>query len=505
MEMHTMIKPATAEPMEDAPTIGTFDNSYARLPEGFHAAAQPDRAERPRLIRFNDALAAELGLDVAGFDDDAKAAIFSGNVVPQRAEPIALAYAGHQFGNFVPQLGDGRAILLGEVVDRNGRRRDIQLKGAGPTRFSRNGDGRAAIGPVLREYMVSEAMAALGIPTTRSLAAVTTGNPVYRETRLPGAVVTRVAASHIRVGTFQFFAAREDLQSLRLLADHVIARHYPEAAGAANPTLAMFEAIVAAQADLIARWMLVGFIHGVMNTDNMAVSGETIDFGPCAFLDEFDPAKVFSSIDRQGRYAFSNQPNIAVWNLARLAETLLPFFDEDADRAVAIATEALQRFMPLHKEALMRGMRRKLGLTQARDEDKPLVRGLFETMARAGVDFTLTFRALTEDARTADASAATPQSEPVDEWIRIWRARRDAENVAPAQCAAIMDASNPRFIPRNHRVEEVIAAAVERDDFGPFHEMLAVVTRPFDHQPGMERYAEAPLPEQRVLQTFCGT
>lgn len=504
---------ATAlEKPSNPPSIGPFDNSYARLPASFHAAATPDQASSPRLIRFNDALAAELGLDVAHLDDAAKAAIFSGNVIPDGALPIALAYAGHQFGNFVPQLGDGRAILLGEVIDRNGNRRDIQLKGSGPTYFSRRGDGRAALGPVLREYLVSEAMAALGVPTTRSLAAVTTGNVVYRETRLPGAVVTRVAASHIRVGTFQFFAARSDIDDLRALADHVIARHYPDVSGAANPYVALYEAIVGRQAELIARWMPLGFIHGVMNTDNMAVSGETIDYGPCAFLDEYNPAKVFSSIDQHGRYAFANQPHIARWNLARLAETLLPLFDDDTDKAVGIAQAVLGTFMDRFETAYLVGMRPKLGLTTARDEDRALVRGLLETMAASGVDFTLTFRSLANDVGLSPDAIQKGETRKLfidhqafDAWARLWLDRLALEETPEAERRTLMSASNPKFIPRNHLVEELIVAAVEKGDFALFHEMLAVVTRPFDEQPGMERYAEPPAPEQRVLQTFCGT
>jgi uncharacterized protein YdiU (UPF0061 family) len=504
---------ATAlEKPSNAPSIGPFDNSYARLPASFHAAAQPDQASSPRLIRFNDALAAELGLDVGHLDDAAKAAIFSGNVIPDGALPIALAYAGHQFGNFVPQLGDGRAILLGEVIDRDANRRDIQLKGSGPTYFSRRGDGRAALGPVLREYLVSEAMAALGVPTTRSLAAVTTGNVVYRETRLPGAVVTRVAASHIRVGTFQFFAARSDIDGLRALADHVIARHYPDVSGAANPYVALYGAIVQRQAELIARWMQLGFIHGVMNTDNMAVSGETIDYGPCAFLDEYDPAKVFSSIDQHGRYAFANQPHIARWNLARLAETLLPLFDDDTDKSVAIAQEILGAFIERFETAYLAGMRPKLGLTTARDEDRALVRGLLETMAASGVDFTLTFRSLANDVGLSPDAIQKGETRKLfidhqafDAWARRWLDRLALEETPEAERRTLMSASNPKFIPRNHLVEELIVAAVEKGDFALFHEMLAVVTRPFDEQPGMERYAEPPAPEQRVLQTFCGT
>jgi uncharacterized protein YdiU (UPF0061 family) len=504
---------ATAlEKPSNAPSIGAFDNSYARLPSSFHAAAMPDPAASPRLIRFNDALAEELGLDVSGLEDAAKAAIFSGNVIPDGARPIALAYAGHQFGNFVPQLGDGRAILLGEVIDRTGNRRDIQLKGSGPTSFSRRGDGRAALGPVLREYLVSEAMAALGVPTTRSLAAVTTGNVVYRETRLPGAVVTRVAASHIRVGTFQFFAARSDIDGLKALADHVIARHYPDVSGAANNYFAIYGAIVGRQAELIARWMQLGFIHGVMNTDNMAVSGETIDYGPCAFLDEYNPAKVFSSIDQHGRYAFANQPHIARWNLARLAETLLPLFDDDTDKAVGVAQDVLGTFMDRFETAYLAGMRPKLGLATAREEDRALVRGLLETMAASAVDYTLTFRSLANDVGLSPNEVDNGETRKLfidhkafDVWARLWLDRLALEDAPETERRALMNASNPKFIPRNHLVEEFIAAAIEQGDFAPFHEMLAVVTRPFDEQPGNERYAEPPAPEQRVLQTFCGT
>ena len=507
-----MNRATTVAALSEAPAIGRFDNSYARLPAGFHAAAEPARAAGPRLVKFNRELAAELGLDVDGIDDATLAAIFSGNTIPEGAEPVALAYAGHQVGQFVPQLGDGRAILLGEVVDGVGRRRDIQLKGAGPTRFSRNGDGLAAIGPVLREYLVSEAMAALGVPTTRSLAAVTTGNPVYRETRLPGAVVTRVAASHIRVGTFQYFAARSDVDAIRTLADHVIDRHYPQAREAANRYLALYEAILSRQAALIARWMQLGFIHGVMNTDNMSIAGETIDYGPCAFMDEYHPAKVFSSIDRHGRYAFSNQPHIALWNLARLAECLLPLLHDDPEQAVPMAQEALGAFLPAFEANYVDGMRPKLGLTTARDEDKALVKGLLETMAAGGADFTLTFRTLSQDVALLPqdvARAATRNlfADPAgfDAWARLWLERLAVEGIAAKERMALMNASNPKFIPRNHLIEELIAAAVERDDFGPFHDMLAVLTYPYDEQPGMERYAEPPQPEERVLQTFCGT
>ncbi|MFJ5370862.1 YdiU family protein, partial [Bosea sp. CER48] len=360
-----------------------FDNSYARLPERFYASVGPTAVAAPRLVRLNEALALQLGLDPHWLKGPEGLAMLAGNSVAEGATPIATAYAGHQFGGFSPQLGDGRAILLGEVVDRDGLRRDIQLKGAGPTPFSRRGDGRAALGPVLREYIVSEAMAALGVPTTRALAAVLTGEAVRRETLLPGAILARVAASHIRIGTFQFFAARRDAEALRLLADHVIARHYPEVAGREAPHLALLEAVVAAQADLVARWMLIGFIHGVMNTDNMSIAGETIDYGPCAFMDGYDPATVFSSIDEHGRYAYGNQPPIALWNLTRLAEAMLPLLAENQDEAVALAQSAVNRFNEQFQSALVAGFRRKLGLVTEQPDDVLLIKELLDAMQRA--------------------------------------------------------------------------------------------------------------------------
>ena len=384
-----------------------FQNSYARLPDRFYARVAPTPVAAPRLIRLNVTLARELGLDPDWLAGPQGLEVLAGMRVPDAAEPIAMAYAGHQFGHFVPQLGDGRAILLGEVVDRNGVRRDLQLKGAGLTPFSRNGDGRAALGPVLREYIVSEAMAALGIPTTRSLAAVTTGEAVVRETLLPGAVLTRVAASHVRVGTFQFFAARGDLDGLRLLADHVIARHYPDAAQAEQPYRALLERVTRRQAELIARWLLVGFIHGVMNTDNMSIAGETIDYGPCAFMDAYDPATVFSSIDRHGRYAYANQPRIATWNLARLAETLLPLLADDEKQAIAQAEEVLGGFAPASRPRSSAGMRKKLGLAGAEGDDLALGQDFLDLLAANAVDFTLAFR------RLADAAGDPAAEQPV--------------------------------------------------------------------------------------------
>ncbi|HEX8280421.1 MAG TPA: YdiU family protein, partial [Chthoniobacterales bacterium] len=365
-----------------------FDNSYARLPDRFFARLSPTAVRAPRLIRVNRELASQLGIDPDWLASAEGVEILAGNRVAENSEPIATAYAGHQFGGFVPQLGDGRAILLGEVIDRTAARRDIQLKGAGRTPFSRGGDGRAALGPVLREYVVSEAMAALGIPTTRALAAVTTGEEVIRETMLPGAVFTRVASSHIRVGTFQFFAARGDNEGLRVLADHVLGRHYPHAAEAARPYRALLDAVVRAQGELIARWLLVGFIHGVMNTDNMSIAGETIDYGPCAFMDEYDPATVYSSIDRRGRYAYANQPNIALWNLTRLAECLVPLLHEDEDAAIAQAEEALGGFAAIFEQAYQSGLRRKLGLASEEEDDAALARDLLKLMHDHRADFT---------------------------------------------------------------------------------------------------------------------
>ena len=420
-----------------------------------------------------------------------------------------MAYAGHQFGHFVPQLGDGRAILLGEVIDADGIRRDIQLKGSGPTPFSRRGDGRAALGPVLREYIVSEAMATLGIPTTRSLAAVMTGESVLRETPLPGAVLTRVASSHIRVGTFQYFAARGDTEGVRRLADHVIARHYPDVAKAERPYHALLEGVVTRQADLVARWLLVGFIHGVMNTDNTSISGETIDYGPCAFMDHYDPAKVFSSIDELGRYAYANQPRIALWNLTRLAECLLPLLGDEQDRAIEEAQSALGNFVETFDAAYQAGLRNKLGLFTVRDDDRALAQDLLDAMAKNQADFTLTFRRLSDAALTSadDGRVRELFADPnaYDEWAGRWRQRIGGEPQDPAARQTAMRSVNPAFIPRNHLIEAVIEAAVNRDDFAPFEELLTVLSKPYEDQPEFARYAQAPEPHQRVLRTFCGT
>ena len=486
-----------------------FDNSYARLADRFFARVDATPVASPRLIRVNRELAQALGIDPDWLASPEGVEVLAGNRVPAGSEPIATAYAGHQFASFVPQLGDGRAILLGEVVGRDGKRYDIQLKGAGRTPFSRMGDGRAALGPVLREYVVSEAMAALGIPTTRSLAAVTTGEGVIREEVLPGAVLTRVASSHIRVGTFQFFAARGDVDGLTRLADHVIARHYPDAAEAERPYRALLDAVIAAQADLVARWMLVGFIHGVMNTDNASIAGETIDYGPCAFMDAYHPATVYSSIDRQGRYAYGNQPRIAGWNMARLAEAMLPLLGEEDDTALAEAQQALDAFGPQFDAAYQAGLRRKFGLTAAWPEDLDLIRDILEAMAQNQVDFTLFFR------RLADAVLDEEHDEAVrslfvdptafDPWAVRWRQRLADEPVAAEGRRDAMRAVNPAFIPRNHRVEAVIRAATDHHDFGPFEELMMVLSAPFDDQPDYEAYMAPPQPHEQVLQTFCGT
>ncbi|XXX80787.1 YdiU family protein [Sorangium sp. So ce134] len=485
-----------------------FDNTYARLPDRFYARVSPAKVREPRVVKVNRALAEALGLDAEELASAEGAQVLAGNALPEGAEPIALAYAGHQFGSFVNQLGDGRAILLGEVVGKDGKRRDIQLKGAGRTPFSRGGDGRAALGPVLREYVVSEAMAALGVPTTRALAAVTTGEPVFREEVLPGAVLTRVAASHLRVGTFQFFAARGDREALATLASYALSRHYPEAAGSGNDALALLERVIEAQASLVARWLGVGFVHGVMNTDNTSISGETIDYGPCAFLDEYDPEKKFSSIDRGGRYAFGNQPGIAQWNMLRLAEALLPLLADDQEEAVRLATDRVQRFTGLFVEAHERVLRAKLGLAREEDDDLALAADLLDRLASNGVDYTLFFRRLCASAADpgADAQAASLFAEPgaFRDWAEAWRRRLAREDVPPEARARSMRLVNPAFIPRNHRIEALIQAAV-RGDFEPFETFVRALERPYDDQPELAYLSEPPQLEERVKHTFCGT
>jgi uncharacterized protein YdiU (UPF0061 family) len=489
-----------------------FDNTYARLPEHFFARLVPTPVAAPRLVKVNEQLARKLGLDADALKSGHGVEVLAGNRVAEGAEPLAQAYAGHQFGHFVPQLGDGRANLLGEVVGHDGRRYDIQLKGSGRTPFSRGGDGRAAIGPVLREYIVSEAMAALGVPTTRALAAVTTGEWVQRETVLPGAVLTRVAASHLRVGTFEYFAAQQDTEGVRTLADYAIARHYPEAAQAKQPYRALLDGVIARQAQLIAQWMLLGFIHGVMNTDNTSISGETIDYGPCAFMEAYDPATVFSSIDHGGRYAYGSQPSAALWNLARLAEALLSILAQEAgseEAAVAAANEELSTFEPRYQQARMAGLRRKLGLFTEREGDEALAEDLLQRMAANRADFTLTFRKLSDATTSPDGDAAvrTLFADPgaYDGWAAEWRGRL-AEEPADEQTRTVaMRSANPAIIPRNHLVEAALDAASRRQDFQLFEELLDAVTQPYEERAGLERYTVPARPEESVLQTFCGT
>jgi len=505
--------------MQSASRPIPFDNVFVRELPGFYQRAQPGPVREPRLVFFDRELAAELRLDVDALDSDLGARYFTGAELPPGAEPIALAYAGHQFGHFVPQLGDGRALLLGEVVDVHGVRRDIQLKGSGRTFFSRGGDGLAALGPVLREVLVSGAMHRLGVPTTRMLAAATTGGTVERDEPLPGAVVTRVAASHVRVGTFQYFAARREPERVRQLADHVIARHVPEARGAADPYAALLEGACERQASLVARWMLVGFVHGVMNTDNMAVSGETIDYGPCAFMDRYHPGTVFSSIDSRGRYAYGNQPTIAAWNLARLAECLLPLFAGPADAALERAKAIVHGFFDRYEAHWLAGMRRKLGLLDAGAPGSAVGRGaddaadgalsqaLLAALEHAEVDYTNAFR------RLADAAAGDERpflalfgaGSPVDAWLLRWRERLALEPRSSAERAAAMRAVSPAFVPRNHLVEAALEAAVRRGDLGPFRELAAVLARPFDDQPGREAFQEPAPIDAPPYQTFCGT
>ncbi len=483
-----------------------FDNSFARSLEGFFVSCQAEPAITPKLLQFNHALAAELGLDPIALDSEAGVAIFSGNVIPEGSEPIAQAYAGHQFGGFAAQLGDGRALLLGEIIDTRQRRRDVQLKGSGRTPFSRGGDGKAALGPVLREYLVGEGMHALGIPTTRALAAVTTGETVYREIPLPGAILTRVAASHIRIGTFEYSAAQGDIDKVKELADYAIARHYPQIADTKNPYLSFFEAVSNAQATLVARWMNIGFIHGVMNTDNMAISGETIDYGPCAFMDRYASGTVFSSIDRQGRYAYGNQPKILSWNLTRLAETLIPFVHPDKERAFNLLTDKIQRIQFVYESSWLAGMRGKIGLSTEDPHDLDLINDLLWVMEDGHADFTLAFRRLAEFVRGDSDTIRSLLEQPgaFDVWAKRWKKRLEQEGIAAENTAQEMDKVNPIYIPRNHKVEEAIAAAY-KGDMMPFSKLLAVLSHPYDEVAGNEDYA-VPAPDtDKPYQTFCGT
>ncbi|MBL4918313.1 protein adenylyltransferase SelO [Szabonella alba] len=481
-----------------------FDNSYARDLEGFYTLWPGAVAPAPRILRLNTELAQELGLDPAALD----AEVLTGSRAPEGAQPLAMAYAGHQFGGFSPQLGDGRAILLGEVIDSKGARRDIHLKGSGRTPFSRGGDGKAVLGPVLREYLIGEAMQGLGIPTTRALAACTTGEQVLRQNGPePGAVLARVAASHLRVGTFQFFAARREVDRVAQLLDYAIARHDPDLAGKtasiSDRALAFLGRVTARQADLIAAWMSVGFVHGVMNTDNMTISGETIDYGPCAFLDAHHPEAVFSSIDTQGRYAFGNQPGIAQWNLARLAETLLSVIAPgDAEQAIAPVTAVLEGFPDLYRDAWLRRMRAKLGLERAMAGDEALITGLLDLLTAHGADFTRSFRALSGD--RAVLTAMISDRPALEDWLGRWQQRAAQEEAPPEAQAARMRAANPVYIPRNHKVEEALTAAGQ-GDMAPFERLLSLVSAPFDAVPGAEGHALPAPAGFGPYRTFCGT
>lgn len=478
-----------------------FDNSYSKLPERFFARQNPTEVPQPILLRANDALASELRIDPRWLSSDEALAIFSGNESAAGSEPIAQAYAGHQFAHFVPQLGDGRAILLGEVLGASGQRFDIQLKGSGRTPFSRNGDGKSALGPVVREYVVSEAMAALGVRTTRALAAVATGETVYRqEGEVAGGVFTRVASSHVRVGTFQYFQAREDVDAIRTLADFVIERHYPKALESDEPYVALLESVIAAQASLIAHWMSLGFIHGVMNTDNMAVSGETIDYGPCAFMEQFHPECVFSSIDRRARYAWGNQGNIGFWNLTRLAETLLPVLAEKPEEAQEKAEAALSTFPDLFGEQYVSRFQAKLGYSNG--VSRELIQETLQLLAAHEVDFTLFFRHLTSvaDGSSRDGLEALFSDRSVfDEWFSKWSSEPAGE-----LGLAAMKASNPVLIPRNHRVEQAIQAAYE-GDYSVFHRLVDALAAPYEDRAEFAEYELPPRPEEVVHQTFCGT
>ena len=478
----------------------SFDNSYLKLPEILYTPILPTRVTSPELVVFNEKLAASLGLDGHGLNSGAGAEIFSGNRIPQGARPIAQAYAGHQFGSFT-FLGDGRAVLLGEHIRPDGERLDIQLKGAGRTPYSRGGDGRAALGPMLREYIVSEAMHRLGIPSTRSLAVVRTGEAVQREASLPGAVLTRVASSHIRVGTFEFLAHQGLTQEIKTLADYTIKRHYPELEQAQNPYLALLKATIDRQASLIAKWQLIGFVHGVMNTDNMAISGETIDYGPCAFMDVYNPNTVFSSIDYNGRYSYGNQPKIAVWNLARFAETLLHLIDRDSSHAIQSAEDALKEFDVLFDAYWLEGMRKKLGIFNQEEEDKALANDLLELMLTQGADFTNTFAALTH---AETCKGEIENSEDFQRWQDRWQERLTRQSASKADSLQLMKASNPAVIPRNYWVEEALLAVREENDYRFFHALLEVLEDPYAYTEKQKSYARPPSFDRPYV-TYCGT
>jgi len=478
-----------------------FDNSYARLPKLFFTNLKPTPVQSPKLIIMNDKLATSMGLNAQKLQGEGGVAVLAGNRIPEGALPIAQAYAGHQFGHFA-MLGDGRTILLGEHLMLEGERVDIQLKGSGRTPYSRGGDGRAALGPMLREYIISEAMHALGIPTTRSLAVVTTGEAVIRQSELPGAILTRVAASHLRVGTFQYAAKWGTDQDLQVLADYTIQRHFPDFDPDQNPYLFLLQEVVKRQALLIAKWQLVGFIHGVMNTDNMALSGETIDYGPCAFMDTYDPATVFSSIDRQGRYAYGNQPNIGAWNLARFAETLLPLLHDQVEQAVKIAQDTISHFPELYHCNWLAGMKAKLGIFNEELEDESLIEGLLSMMQEYHADYTETFRALTFDKRPDLVLFGT---EEFAKWHELWQARLDRQQETKTSSQQLMRNSNPALIPRNYLVEAALDAAVTEGDYSPLERLLDVISRPYAHSPEQAEYCTPPGQSDCTYRTFCGT
>ncbi len=486
-----------------------FNNSFVKLGEKFFAKLNPTPVKHPKIVKLNDELSNNLGIDLEMLELEDWASIFSGNQILPGSEPLAMVYAGHQFGHLVPQLGDGRAILLGEVIDNSSIRNDIQLKGSGITPFSRQGDGRAALGPVLREYIVSEAMHSLGIPTTRSLCAVTSGEPVYRETVLPGAVLTRVASGHVRTGTFQYFAMRGDEKAITKLADYVIERNYPEVKEKQNKYLKLLEKVMDRHAKLVTKWLNVGFIHGVMNTDNMALSGETIDYGPCAFMDSFNKTQVFSSIDHAGRYSYGNQPQIVQWNLARLAETLLPLIDKKEDSAVEMAKDIIESYSGRFKEFWLAGMRQKLGLFNSEQEDENLIESLLNIMHENEADFTLTFRRLYHDAlrKKMDRNLRNlfKDEEAFNKWSNSWRSRLSRESASPEERLSLMRNVNPAVIPRNHMVEHALNAAVENADYGPFEKLVDVLSSPYEEIEENDEFMLPPKPGEHILQTFCGT
>ncbi|WP_432735050.1 protein adenylyltransferase SelO [Maridesulfovibrio sp. FT414] len=483
-----------------------FDNTYSRLPERFYERITPVRVKNPGLIRVNRELAASMEFPLPE-TDSAMAELFSGNELPEGCDPVALVYAGHQFGHFVPRLGDGRAVLLGEYVNSTGKRFDIQLKGSGRTRFSRNGDGLSPLGPVIREYIISEAMYRLGIPTTRALAMVSTGEKVFREEELPGAVLTRVAASHIRVGTFEYFASRSDHEALKILTDYAIERHYPELTETAEPYAALLDKVCAAQAALVARWMSVGFIHGVMNTDNTTVSGETIDYGPCAFMDSYDPSTVFSSIDTYGRYAFGRQPAIAQWNMASFAGCLLPLLHENEDTAREAAQSIIDGFKDIFKQHYFADMCRKIGFSSHEDISIELLNRLLEIMQQGKSDFTLTFRKLSSAVENTPETFLSGFSgkDEVGKWLIDWRKELNRQGIAPDKAAQIMNGCNPAVIARNHRVEQAISAAVEHGDYSVTDRLLEAIRLPYAERTDFDEYRNPPEPSEKVYRTFCGT